>query len=185
MRDQKTLKEVYRTELEKYWDSHMVNYLMKSFSYIVELNNGEILEIDKPDIKKDFCFGHGLYGVSTEEEYQGAAAMVKKAENDTNYFISKNMEPLNNWIRDLQDDSYQIYIRTHYIKQPEDCKLVAIEFKKPWDQIPEDYRLLTPEEINLIIEGYEEVKKAFTKRLNTYLKRYGLTKVNAWTYLVD
>ena len=31
----------------------------------------------------------------------------------------------------------------------------------------------------------EEVKKAFIKRLNTYLKKYGLSKLHTWTYLVD
>lgn len=185
MRDQKALKETYRTELEKYWDAHMVDYLMKNFSYIVEFDNGEILEIDKPSIKKDFCFGHGLYGVSTEEEYQGAAAMAKKAETDTNYFVAKNMEPLNRWIEDLKDDSYEIYTRAHYNKQPEGCHLVALEFLKPWDKTPEGYRKLSKKEIQTIIAGYEEVKKTFSKRLNTYLKRYGLTKVNSWTYLVD
>lgn len=185
MKDQKTLKETYRTELKKYWDAHMVDYLMKNFSYLIEFENGEIMEIDKPSIDKDFCFGYGYCGVSTEEDYQGAAAMARTARTSTDYFIAKNMESLNRWIEDLQDDSYDIYTRAHYISQSPDCHLVALDFLKPWDKVPEGHRKLTKEEIQMIIAGYAEVKKTFTKRLNTYLKRYGLTKVHSWTYLSD
>ena len=40
-------------------------------------------------------------------------------------------------------------------------------------------------DIQAIIDGLEVVKKQFEKRLNTYLKRYGLSKLNVWTYLRD
>lgn len=39
--------------------------------------------------------------------------------------------------------------------------------------------------LDALIKGYEVVKEQFIKRLNTYLKRYGLTKLNVWTYLSD
>lgn len=41
------------------------------------------------------------------------------------------------------------------------------------------------EDKHLIIEGLELEKASFIKRLNTYLKRYGLSKVRTWSYLVD
>lgn len=36
-----------------------------------------------------------------------------------------------------------------------------------------------------LIAGYEEVKTEFIKRLNSYLKRYGMSKVETWSYLMD
>ena len=48
-----------------------------------------------------------------------------------------------------------------------------------------DLEMLTKEERQELVKGYEEVRKAFIKRLNTYLKRYGLSKVRTWTYLSD
>jgi hypothetical protein len=36
-----------------------------------------------------------------------------------------------------------------------------------------------------IIEGYEQVFADFVKRLQSYLKRYGLTKLDTWTYWID
>jgi hypothetical protein len=41
------------------------------------------------------------------------------------------------------------------------------------------------DEIEIIISGLEEVRKAFTKRIDTYLKKYGTSKVNAWSYICD
>ena len=46
-------------------------------------------------------------------------------------------------------------------------------------------RELTKTEIKEILDVYKKQKENFTKRLNTYLKKYGLSKLHTWTYLVD
>ena len=46
-------------------------------------------------------------------------------------------------------------------------------------------REATKEDLILIIEVYKQQIENFKKRLNTYLKRYGLSKLTTWTYLVD
>ena len=46
-------------------------------------------------------------------------------------------------------------------------------------------REATKEDLLLIIEVYKQQIENFKKRLNTYLKRYGLSKLRTWTYLVD
>ena len=46
-------------------------------------------------------------------------------------------------------------------------------------------REATKEDLLLIIEVYKQQIQNFKKRLNTYLKRYGLSKLTTWTYLVD
>ena len=53
-----------------------------------------------------------------------------------------------------------------------------------WERL-NDVKKLTREEIYSLIKGYEEVRQMFTKRLKTYLKKYGLSKLNVWTYLRD
>lgn len=192
MKDQKTLKEIYKKDMEGYWirrngevDNKMVNYLIKKVAYIVELENNSYYVIDKPDIEKDFCFGYGYCGVSDEEDYRQAADMAAHARTNENYFIRKNMEPLEKFIEDIKDDSYQIYKRPHYFRQQADCQLVDLDWCQPWDKIPEGHEQLTGAEKNAILYGVEVVKEQFKKRLNTYLKRYGLTKVHSWTYLSD
>ena len=48
-----------------------------------------------------------------------------------------------------------------------------------------DIEKLDNDNIQAIINGLEEVGKVFMKRLNTYLKKYGLEKLNVWTYCRD
>jgi len=189
--DQKALKEIYKADMTNYWrkrngepDQKMIDYCMKKAAYIVELNNSYYV-IDKPDIEKDFCFGYGYCGVSTEEDYKGAAGMAAHARTSIDYFIDQNMKPLNRWIEDLTDTDYKIFKRTHYMGQQESCKLIDLDWVRSYEAEGKKGEQLTPEEINKIIEGYQEVKKAFMKRLNSYLKRYGLSKVHSWTYLSD
>ena len=48
-----------------------------------------------------------------------------------------------------------------------------------------NYQELEGENLKRVIEGHKIVKAKFEKRLNTYLKKYGLTKVHAWSYWRD
>lgn len=189
MKDQKTLKEEYMDIIAReVWPKSpsMQDYARKTVAYIVELENGEIADIDKPRIEKDFCFGHGYCGVSTEEEYKEAAAMRDKAATSTAYFLRENLKDLDGWIADLEDEHNKVYKRPHYINQAADTKLKAVYVLRAYDRtVYENAVELTKEERKAMADGYKEVRKAFEKRLHTYLKKYGLSKVNTWTYLVD
>ena len=52
------------------------------------------------------------------------------------------------------------------------------EWEKTRDEISEEDR-------ERLYEGYVKLCNDFEKRLRTYLKRYGLTKVHSWTYWRD
>ena len=73
-----------------------------------------------------------------------------------------------------------------YCGQSEDNILRAYTYKNMYNEhrLNEEDKL-NPEDIDRIIEGYKEVIKNFDKRLKTYLKKYGLSKVKAWSYLSD
>ena len=60
-----------------------------------------------------------------------------------------------------------------------------LEYRDYYQAEPENGTLLTPEEIERVKAGYQEVRQQFVKRLNTYLKKYGLSKLHTWTYLSD
>ena len=53
---QKELKVLYKTILEnEVWNTaDMVDYCIKKANYIVEIENGDIVVIEKPTIKKRF-----------------------------------------------------------------------------------------------------------------------------------
>ena len=63
MKNQKELKEKYMNIIKtEVWqnDEHMQEYARKECEYVVELSNGNIIDIEKPRIEKNFN-GHKLY----------------------------------------------------------------------------------------------------------------------------
>ena len=171
----------------------MVDYCMKQAAYIIPLDNDDIATIDKPDIETSFCFGYGYCGVSDEEDYQDAAKMASHARTNQDYFINENLKGINEMLEALRSNDNKVYKFIHYNPSPDNSHLKEFTIIDKWTNPNEDihYRYLrsltecSDQERAEIIKGYEEVKEKFVKRLNTYLKRYGLSKIRSWTYLSD
>lgn len=184
---QKELKALYKTILEnEVWNTaDMVDYCVKKANHIVELENGDIVVIEKPTIKKDFCFGYSDSRYDTED-YDRANEMAAHARTSEEYFISENLKQIDNMIEDLiNTHSYKAYKSVNYYNQPKDSKLKSVRFVKWFEVAEPDWQELTENEVTALIKGYEIVKENFIKRLNTYLKKYGLSKVNSWSYWQD
>ena len=85
----------------------------------------------------------------------------------------------------INTHSYKAYKSVNYYNQPKDSKLKSVRFVKWFEVAEPDWQELTENEVTALIKGYEIVKENFIKRLNTYLKKYGLSKVNSWSYWQD
>lgn len=195
MRTQQELRAEFIKDMETYWnDPKMVNHCNKSAAYIVELDDNNYCTIDRPTIETRFCYGFGYCGVSTEEEDKQAREMAHHAATSQEYFIRKNLEGLDRQIEQIRDKTLYGYTYIGYNKMNEDSHYRTYSIVDLHDT-PEyaPYRwnnlrnlnVLTDKEREAIAAGLEEVRAAFVKRLNTYLKRYGMSKVHTWTYLVD
>lgn len=187
---QTALKEAYADILQnEVWNNnnHMVDYCVKKTDYIVELSNGDILAIEKPNIEKSFCFGYSDSPYDTKD-YDRANNMVTHAKTNEQYFLSENLKQVDCCIKDLNNDNFKPYARKAYICQNNNSRLIVIEFMPRYKQPSTDddrYRLLTQEDIERIMQGYTEVRHRFEKRLHAYLKRYGLSKIRTWSYWRD
>lgn len=195
---QKELKLLFIAELSKAWTNpKMIDYCSKQAAILFTDDNGGIYEIKKPTIETSFCFGAGLNGLATDEELNSAYKAEDYASTHESYFIHENLREINRWISDLQEiraevaaghsGRYAIVTGPHYSSQTEDCKLMSFGIVDKFcysisekSTICEDVTF-----IDRIISAYEQVKTDFIKRLNTYLKRYGLTKIKTWTYISD
>lgn len=192
MATQKELKQRYAEILAAdVWrnDQKMVDYCVKEAAYIVELENGDILKIEKPRIHKNFCFGYSDSRYDTED-YDRANDMADHARKSTEYFIEQNLKEINDMIAELEGDSkrasrWVFRIRIPYSGQPADSKLKALQTFQSWDEQAQKYPVLEGENLRRVIEGYKIVKADFEKRLQTYLKRYGMSKVHSWSYWQD
>ena len=177
---QKQLLDMYIDSISKEtWngDKEMVDYERKTTAYIYQLENGDLIQLEKPTIEKDFCFGYGYCGL----DYTEANDMVNYARTNEDYFIEQNLEPINAIISHLKDKVVKYAIK--YTNAPENTKIKVLVYQRynEDDNLP----LITETDRNGLIKMYEQLKADFTKRLNTYLKRYGLSKIKAWTYWAD
>lgn len=199
MKSQKELKEKYMDTIKKeVWsDERMQEYARKQCAYVVELPNGNIIDIDKPRIETSFCFGMGMYATYTQEQFEAAEELADNARKNVDYFMSENMKQITDKIDSLKEaleNKKEVYTYIHYTGQPDNSDLVSYSCVRICDN-PEfapyrwnnlhAVRKLSNDDIQRIIEGLEEVAKTFMKRLNTYLKKYGLEKLNVWTYSRD
>lgn len=183
----KNFKEtIYKEDLKTIWNDKMVQWELKEFSNAVQFEDGKYLVFNKPSIETHFCFGYGYCGVSTEEDYQGAASAEKHARTNEEYFIDENLKNLNILKNTFLDSSNIIEIAPKYYRQGENCNLVSYRVRSAWDTCKEStIRELTAVERIAVVQVIDEEIAKFTKRLNSYLKRYGLSKLHTWTYLVD
>lgn len=165
-------------------NEYMKNYYRKEVEQICKIRDGYFL-IDKPRIKTSFCFGSGWNGVSSLEEDEVANDLAYQAKNDEDYFLEENLQDLNKRIKVLEDSlaSDADYDKAVLIKNG--CNQYSIVARRHAEYWNEEYVVSTEEEVKEILKLYISVKENFKKRLSTYLKKYGLTKINSWTYLRD
>ena len=119
-------------------------------------------------------------------------------ETNQQAFINANLEDLNKRIKDIETfinrffDKKETCFSSRYNKIFI-CKnsynhLAYLAWSWDYDNIRNKADIIkeaTKEDLLLIIEVYKQQIENFKKRLNTYLKRYGLSKLTTWTYLVD
>ena len=198
-------KNIFNEFKEKYYKSQFSYYKEKKFDtefkYTIKLYDNKFIMFDTPHIETRFCFGYGYCGISTDEEEKSANDMREYAATNENYFIKENLKEINSKIEDLKNylknniSNEKIVIQQYYNNTNIVYYEKAIFFESEKKYINNYYmghditnnviRELSNEEINILIFALEEIKEDFTKRLKTYLKKYGLSKLHTWTYLSD
>lgn len=198
--------EEVRTEYAKIWDEKMTDYCTKKVAICVKLPGGELIPIEKQSIKKDFCFGESGY------DYEDAIRSAAAACTNQEYFIAENMKYFGEMLQDIENHIHLVgnYLMTisnsrysndnskiHYIRFEKITKILDdlggsanIEELKLGQTISETgssrtYKIITDEEAKIILDAYKQAAAAHKKKVDSYLKRYGLSKVNSWTYWRD
>lgn len=200
----KANKEMLHSEYSKIWDERMTKYCTNKVATMAILPDGGIVPVEKESIEKDFCFGESGY------DYDEAQAAAVNAHTNQDYFYRENMKVFTKWIKDLEEAklenrNWMLFVTDYqYSGQPEDCKIRGIFFSRTCEVLEKtgpsflnelfgkqmeirglSGHLATIEEIDMILNAYKEAAKDHEKKVLSYLKRYGLSKVNAWTYWRD
>jgi hypothetical protein len=181
------MKEKLFNEFKKVWgkDEKMIDFCMKKITGVVELENGGYFCFDKPSIETHFCFGYGQNGISTEEDFEFALQEKINASKKEN-FISENMKKFQ-FMEETLDYDGKVYAMELYNRSNSNLRGLKTDeeeriYGKMFGTVVSE---ITPvDRMNLKAELSNQ-KKKFMKRLETYWKRYGSSKLKTWTYLVD
>lgn len=198
----KALLEEYMQEWTKVWqDQSMLDYNRKRFSGAVRLKNGGILYFEKPRIDSEFCFH------DEGPQYEFYRHMMADRETRLrDYFLHENLDDMDEEIRALEcncrfpEGEYHshYYCKTWYLER---CRYTGetaplrlwqarawsaydVEHET-WRYEPGTYEKMCDEDRLAILEGLKREREKFDKRLQTYLKRYGTSKIRTWTYWAD
>lgn len=191
--DDKALLEEYMAEYRKVWpgDSSMLDYCRKEFSSAIRLQNGGILVFKKPSIDNAFCF----HDEGPDYEFY-QHLMGDREKRLAEYFLERNLAGYDEDIERLQSltkDCRTLYVqRMSYSGQTEPLNLwrwyswseYDVE-NEPWRYEPGTYEKMTDRDRKAILAGVQREREKFGKRLQTYLKRYGTSKIRTWTYWAD
>ena len=180
----KAEKEMLYEEYSKVWESEkMRKYCVGAVSTFVYIRD-YIVTFDKEHIKTDFCFGeHGF-------DYDEVNATCAALSRDEQYFIDENMKSTTaaSIIGRLDGDSWPYWRKQYPILVPskhEGCRLAHLEWTTNGSEASKEPMALTDGEIRLLRWEMEREQQKFEKRLRAYLKRYGMSKCNFWTYWAD
>ena len=185
----KELVEEYMNEIKKVWKdySRMIEYNRKILSSVHKLSNGGLISFDKPQIETSFCFGYH----HDSESMKNASNMSSHAQSNENYFIERNLASFDDTLKDIEKEDTNIYIfRNQYANCNEPINIFDYYVLEYYQTQQPYYKRLnievaSEEDKKIIINAIKEERAKFEKRLKTYLKRYGLTKVRSWTYWLD
>lgn len=209
----KEQKARVRAEYARIWDSEkMIDFCTAKVAVLAELPGGDFIPIEKESIEKDFCFGESGYDADeashmahvarTSESYFKRENMKKHdgmiRDIDEQYYTIHADDPrLPNFVLLISDRPY--------ISSPEDGRLRHTHFERAGNvidalggscrvqELPGStveihgnmYRVPTLAELCSIKMAWELARKEHEKKVDAYLKRYGTSKVNSWTYWRD
>lgn len=153
------------------------DYILKAYESAVKLADGVAL-FERPKIETKFCFR------DEGPDYEFYKECCANKDTLRDYFIRENMDQQRIAEPDEGKDMYIVRYygdnRTgreyvHFCRWPEDLNLRREDI----------IRKATDDERRQYLAELGRVRKAFRKRLDTYLKRYGTKKLHTWSYWAD
>lgn len=163
--------------------------LFKTWCYLdhtaeaLKVDEKHFITFDKQDIEKSFCFGWSCQGGTTYEEATDMCHNFSEAD-----FKVGNLKRFDNkYIHRLKAiEEKQIKLKREYVTSKESG---AETMYITTDRDVSGDMTLSVEDSTRLREAYkqkvQDLRNEFEKRLDVYLKKYGLSKIRRWTYCAD
>lgn len=144
----------------------------------IKLHDGFVM-IPKPSIKNRFCFH------DEGPDYDFYEELMADDKKLADYFKERNLNDFDWKIKHIEEgDMYTKDNRVWWYKNTQNEKRVYLCFN-PHGWNIDKYTLCTEEERALILGGLKYGRMMLEKRLDSYLKKYGVSKLHTWTYWAD
>ena len=184
-------KRIIKVEGE---DQKWIDYHIKGASNLMMTECGVILVFPKPSIKVEFCWSDE--GAPYEEYKQ----LMADKDALRRYFWDRNIEDYDHNIEAVTKrvDRYgeplvPVIYETNYCSSGLTGWAVGVRLMREYDVRENELDARTRDCIHRLSENdckkalaiMKQEREKFAKRLNAYLKRYGLSKLHTWTYWAD
>ena len=150
-----------------------VTYYKRNNIGAVRANGGYIL-IEKPSIENKFCFH------DEGPQYEAYLEITKTDDSLQRHFLAENLKQVSRKIKILEDE------RILYVTQPSEYNGTISwnngRYGERWNATDIE---MSQEVRAELLKAYKASLAMFEKRLHTYLKRYGTSKIHTWTYWAD
>lgn len=193
-----------REIFEQIWknDAKMVQWSMGNIAQLLKLENGCIVVIPKEHLRKRFCFGYGMQCGTSYDEAADAAAAAKSAE----YFKDENMKRFREELDHMNGEPDPFYKKkVPFLLQVHGSNLYELVFIRVCDLLDDlggsanldqiggtfcqhlhsRAYIPTKEDCEKIREALKEAARAHERKIDAYLKRYGVSKIRTWSYWAD
>lgn len=137
--------------------------------------------ISKPRIENRFCF----YDEGPDYEFY-RELMADKEHRLAEYFKSQNLQSFDNIINNIENGTkYGGDKRMWWSVEENNSRRLLIYFDEEDATLKHYLKLCTDEDKAQILAAVKWGREMFEKRLDTYLKRYGVTNIHTWTFWAD
>ena len=164
-------------------------YWKKEAGVVVRLTNGGYFCVEKSRIETRFCFGYSTD--YTGHEHSDAEATRAAFAKSGEAFKNANLEALNETIEGLErgknsNGTRSPYLtRVSYYGEDRPLNVWQINWAYRWEMAEKGIKELDGEDKQIILGALRAERTNFEKRLDTYLKKYGTSKLHTWTYWRD
>lgn len=176
-----TIKEELKQEYKKVWttkkgiDEKMVDYCMNKIALYLKTEDGYFYILEKEKLNTKFWISEG-----SNRDIKEALIICDEIKTTEDFFIEDNLSNINDLINTINSNKNNLFFAERF----KNSKIVSISTTKYNVFNKENRKLTTDEEIE-ILKIYEKFKEMQTKKINSYLKRFGLSKIQANTYWAD
>lgn len=177
----KTTIEELKKEYEKVWTTEkgicgeMVDYCINKISLYLKTKDGYFYILEKEKLNTKFYVSEGGYRSLNE-----ALTICNEIKTTEDFFIEDNLRNINSLINTINNNKNNLFFAAMY----KNSKIVAITTTKS-DILNKENRKLNPDEEIEVLKICEKYKELQIKKINSYLKRFGLSKIKANTYWGD